>query len=107
MIEWNDREVLRNVKSIAEDVAEKGAEMTAQDARRLVPVKTGALKESIEVHKSKFEDGGYVVSAGSKKLFYASFVELGTDNLTAKPFLRPALSKNKSKIKKMFRDALK
>lgn len=106
-LEWNDKEVIRDVDKIIDKVSKEGAEKVAADARRLVPVKTGALKKSIKVSKSKFEGGGHVVSAGGGDLFYASFVELGRSGAPAHPFLRAALAYNKPKIRKAFRDALK
>jgi len=105
-IDWNDAEVIRKVDKIIDEVSEKGAEKVAADARRLVPVKTGALKKSIEVKKSKYKDGGHVVVAGGGDLFYASFVELGRAGALANPFMRAALRYNKPKIRKAFKDAL-
>lgn len=106
-IEWNQKEIIAKIAAVSGDVAEKGAEMVARDARRLVPVETGKLKESIKVSKSRFKDGGHVVSMGGGDLYYGSFVELGASGKPAKPFMRPALAKNKPRIRKMFRDAMK
>ena len=106
-IEWNDKEVIAKIAAISGGVAEKGAEMVAADARRMVPVKTGALKKSIRVSKSKFKDGGHIVSMGGGDQYYGSFVELGAAGKSAHPFLRPALARNKGKIRKMFREAMK
>ena len=75
--------------------------------------------------KSKFEDGGYLVTVGGKgpwgDTFYAPFVELGTPGemyksgkrkgsarvkIKKKAFMRPELKRNKSKIKKLFVDTI-
>jgi HK97 gp10 family phage protein len=92
----------------------------------------GALRDSIQAFKSKFENGGYVVSAGNFQAFYAHFVELGTPGTTrikrktswktiggqrarirtraaqdrtpipANPFLRKGLEDSKGQIKAIF-----
>lgn len=68
--------------------------------------KTGNLRKSIRLKKSKFEDGGYIVKAtggGGEKGYHAHLVEFGhvmfvNGHPTGKrvpphPFLRPALEK--------------
>jgi hypothetical protein len=88
----------------------------------------GSLKKSgrIESFKKKDAVGAYVkfggVDVNGVKVFYAPFVELGTPGTTARigggktkertpivaqPFLRPALKRNKGKIKSEFNGALK
>jgi HK97 gp10 family phage protein len=57
------------------------------EARRLCPVRTGQLRDSI----------GYYYDQRTKTLtlyadkFYAGFVEFGTRNTRAQPFMRPAM----------------
>jgi HK97 gp10 family phage protein len=95
-------------------------EIVAADARRRVPVgksrpaakggkdwtarEAGALKASIRV--VTLNDNpmkGVRVYAGSHKVFYARFVEYGTVNMQAHPFLRPALMASKADILALFR----
>lgn len=61
------------------------------EAQRLVPVKTGKLRDSLDVGVER--DGtvitGYI-EAGEP---YAPFNEFGTKDRPAKPFLRPAVEK--------------
>jgi HK97 gp10 family phage protein len=115
---WYAEELLKKVDHIAEQVASEGADLVLRDAKRLVPVETGKLKSEIDIKKSKFKDGGYVVEAqapGNYDDFYASFVELGTPNkkgkrhgtTVARPYLRPALQRNKRRIFQMYQDRLK
>jgi len=131
-LEWHDKELLKKVNIIADAVAKKGAGLVLKDARRLVPVDSETLKKEIEVHRGKFRDGDWVVEAqgpGNYTKFYAKFVELGhyssvygkykrskgggslkgisPIHIPKKPYLRPALNKNKSRIQRMFRDAMK
>lgn len=68
--------------------------------------KTGNLRKSIRLKKSKFEDGGYIVKAtggGGEKGYHAHLVEFGHvmfidgrptgKRVPPHPFLRPALEK--------------
>ncbi|MGD9643914.1 MAG: HK97-gp10 family putative phage morphogenesis protein [Elusimicrobiales bacterium] len=61
------------------------------EAQRLVPVRTGKLKASLDAGTER--DGTVVtgfVEAGEP---YAPYVEFGTKDRAAKPFLRPAAAK--------------
>lgn len=90
-------------------------ELVAQDARRRVPIGTsrpaakggkdwtareaGALRNSIRVvtlHDNPMK--GVRIYAGSRKVYYARFVEYGTVKMRARPFLRVALQAMKSSI---------
>ena len=131
-LEWHDKELLKKVNTIADAVAKKGAGLVLKDARKLVPVDSETLKREIELKQGKFKDGDYVVEAqgpGNYTKFYAKFVELGHYSsvwgtyvrpkgggslkgispvrIPKKPYLRPALNKNKKRIQKMFKDAMK
>ena len=108
-IEWNDKEWIKLVQQATDDACEEGAKMVLKDAKRLVPKKTGELSSRIKIRDAPYEDGGWSVFAqgpGDYDRFYAIFVELGTSDTKAQPFLRPALNKNKRKILKNFRDKI-
>ena len=62
------------------------------DAKQLVPVLTGKLRDSIK--KVEPTVGNFSVIADTD---YALFVELGTGKMPAKPFLRKALDKFRQK----------
>ena len=62
------------------------AERAAQLARDNAPVLTGALRDSISVEPDGL--GGYQVSTGTG---YGVYVELGTANMAAEPYLAPGL----------------
>jgi len=75
------------------------AVIIAQEAKRIVPVKTGKLQNSIFVRRSgvnKYE----IVAATT----YAGFVEYGTSKMVARPYLRPALYRFSSTWKKKVLD---
>jgi HK97 gp10 family phage protein len=80
---------IRRLEAVQEIVA-KYANAIAEDARRLVPVKTGALQRSITVH---LEGLVAEISAG-EGLTYAAAVEYGTARAAAQPFLRPAFERH-------------
>ena len=69
----------------------KGAETVVQSAKERAPRKTGKLAESISYRVGKVSASGATAKIGPKGVHYALYVELGTEKLTAKPFLRPAL----------------
>lgn len=58
-------------------------------AKRSCPVDTGRLRSSIS-HEVNAEGGSIVGTIGTN-VDYAKYVELGTSNQAAQPFLRPAL----------------
>jgi HK97 gp10 family phage protein len=68
----------------------KGVEIIADEARRLVPVDTGELQDSIEV----IVEGNTVsLVAGTD---HALPVEFGTIKMAAQPYMRPALDTKES-----------
>jgi len=115
VIVWNVKDVLKAVDRIAEEVAEEGAGLVLKDAKRLLMSRakspTGELASQIDVRKSKFKDGGFLVMSQGpgtwKPPYRATFVELGTHKMDAIPHLRPALRKNKTKIHQLYKDRLK
>lgn len=71
---------------------EEIGEDAAANARRMAPVATGALRNSID----------YIVEEDSRLYLYAgveygAYVELGTRKMAAQPFLRPGLEQAISK----------
>lgn len=74
--------------AIAEEIANNLAVVAHNAARNMVPVDTGALKQSITLEVVK-EDGTYVAYIGSD-LEYAPDVEYGKSNQKPQPFLQPA-----------------
>lgn len=108
-IEWHGKEVEEKIKTIANAVSRDGAVLIAKHTRQAIPWDTGVLATSVEIKKSQFEDGGYMVivqGKGNYENYYASFVELGSYKDEAQPYLRPSMHKNKHKIHRMYKDAL-
>lgn len=76
----------RLAKPEAARIASRAAIATATVARQLVPVKTGFLRDSIFVEQTG--ETRFKVGASAD---YSSFIEYGTANSSAQPFLTPAL----------------
>lgn len=82
-----------DVQEDARKVLKEMAEKIADDARRRVPVDTGALRSTISPWVSK-KTLDASVSAGGKSggvdVYYAHFVEHSTKKKPARPFLYPS-----------------
>jgi HK97 gp10 family phage protein len=111
-----DKEILaylktldKEVKDILSEAAEAGAKIVYDDARSNVPVDTGNLRESIEMKEGKKTEKRAIwqVRINLKKAFYGAFVELGTKNRPARPFLRRAVDRNKRRIGDKVIDVIK
>ena len=123
-VEWYGPLILKQVETIAEWSEKQSAERIAEDAIRNCPVgeweragsvwsvfktnKPGSLRDSIKVRKSKYKDGGYVVSAGNKEVFYASFVEMGVPahGILKRPFMRRAKKNEERRFLKQLKAKL-
>ena len=131
-LQWNDKWLLKYVAKITDIKTKAGAEMVPKEAQRLVSKgETKKLVGEIKVRRGKFDEGDWVVEAqgkGNYTTYYAIFVELGHYSsvygtyvrpkgggslkgispiqVPKKPYLRPALNKNKRKIMRSFTNAL-
>jgi HK97 gp10 family phage protein len=81
-----------------------GAEQIAQDARGRVPVESGSLRDAIHVDS---DHDGHLVVAGDNDVFYGHFVEFGTSNNAAHPFLIPATESNRDNVIELVAGALR
>jgi len=92
----------------------EAADQIVQDAKAVVPVDTGSLQRSIRkqhhvseghVHSIGVTAGGYVTNFKTgRKVDYAVHVEYGTSRVAAKPFLRPALERNRPLLRGVLKD---
>jgi len=69
------------------------------DANKMCPVDTSRLRTSLawEIEKS----GKEIIGRVGTNVEYAVYVEYGTSVMSAQPYLRPALEKNRAKIKRL------
>ncbi len=75
--------------------------MVEGDATLRCPVDTGNLRGSLN-HQVR----GDTAKIGTN-VEYAPFPEYGTNRMTAKPYLRPALDNNREKIKRLIAEQYK
>lgn len=84
-----------------------GAGVIRKEARSRVSVDDGVLKKSIS---SKIKDKSpthVTYSVGpTNKAFYGTFIEFGTESITAKPFLRPAFDEKKDEAARKIEERL-
>ena len=102
MVKWFPERFLKEADRILGRNLQEVAKKVETDAKTLCPVDTGDLKKSMKNYKSKYKDDGYIVWAGGGEEYYARMVEHGTVKMAAKPFLNPALEKNKSFMRRIF-----
>jgi len=114
-IELPDKIDFSKLNRIIDDNVEKIATFIRDDAKATTAFtdKTGKLRKSIRIRKSKFEDGGYIVQS---KAPHAHLVELGHDlikngkkigRVKEHPFLRPAKEKAIKQVIKVFQQGEK
>lgn len=109
-VEWFGDELLRQIREESPDAFFEAGEMLIQTAAAKVPKLSGDLANSGYVaneNKSTYQAGkknrrelkpekGTTIAAFAA--FYARFVEYGTKNKAARPFLRPTLDELKDKM---------
>lgn len=71
---------------VTQDAIEEFADEVVEHMKGVVPVDTGALRDSIE---KKTE--GDSVTVGPRGIEYAEFVEYGTSRGPAQPYVRPTI----------------
>lgn len=76
---------MAKVEYLLQRAQEQILEEIAEDATRMAPMDTGALKASIHVRGNK-------VVVGTDHWIYP---EYGTENMRAEPYMRPALYKKR------------
>lgn len=85
------------IRSLRDDVTTKAmlqrvGDAVAADAAAAAPKRSGAMAASIHAEVDEDSEGAYVNISWDNDHFYGLFVELGTSRQSAQPFLRPALT---------------
>lgn len=86
------------------DVFLKGAVVLRDEAKRLVPVKTGRLRDSLWAAKGDPEKTSALMGQNITKVPYAHLVEFGHGGpmpAPAHPFIRPAILSKKFEVQKI------
>lgn len=81
-------ESIEGIKKLIAEALERVARSVADEARSLAPIRTGHLRDSIQV-VTDISDGQINIGIGSE-LDYSAFVELGTAHQAPHPYLTPA-----------------
>nr|WP_255699941.1 HK97-gp10 family putative phage morphogenesis protein [Jiella avicenniae] len=89
----------RAVREAVIPALDKSADQLVAAAKHLAPEDDGDLKNSI-CREAGEHDLQRVVKAGDDKAFYAMFVEHGTAETPAQPFMFPAYRLNKDQIQR-------
>ncbi len=114
-------------RAAAANAMEEGAAEIVAEMKRLAPVQSGALRDSIgwtwgdvpagsftiaDVRSGKNAGEQYAtlrirIYAGSREAFYARWQEFGTKDQPAQPFFFVAWKKHRAKFRKRIRDAVR
>lgn len=95
-----DKEQLERLRKKAISGVTVAIALVKQTAVNLCPVLTGNLRSSIS--HEVIEEQESVIGKVGTGVEYAPYVEFGTKNMSAQPYLRPALNGNKENIKRIF-----
>ena len=95
-------------QEILDNATDEASKLVMSKAKSLAPVDSGNLRQSLDTHEEKQKSKNKSVhQVATDDAFYGIFQEYGTKNHPAKPFMRPALQKSKSKIKKIIQEHIK
>ena len=75
-------------------------------AKQLAPYKSGKLKEGLKLKRAplnKTKKWLTMMLVGDPAAYYWRFIEFGTVNRAARPFLRPAVDEKKGEVASRFR----
>ena len=99
----NSREIANDIKSALLRWLETCGLVAEGYAKKLAPVDTGNLRNSIT---HEVDDGEPAVYIGTN-VEYAPYQELGTIHIKAQPFLKPAVADHANEFRKIFENELK
>jgi len=91
-------EIIKQLEAEAKKAVDTTGEELAQRAKQRAPVRTGRLRDSIHYK------GDGVVAATAP---YAAYVEYGTHDAAAHPFMTPATEEERVKFPKRVSDAVR
>ena len=100
-IKWYGDQAVRIIKDRTKHGVSDAADAVAEEAKARVPINSGELRDSIHVENDPLD--AYVAEVVADAP-YAIFVELGTKDKAAHPFLRTAVDAALSKILSAFEE---
>ena len=98
----NSKEVSDNIKAALLRGLETCGLVAEGYAKKLAPVDTGNLRNSITHTVDEDEPAAYIGS----NVEYASYVCLGTIHMNAQPFLKPAVADHKEQYREIIKNEL-
>ena len=99
----NSKEVSESIKSALLKGLETCGLVAEGYAKKLAPVDTGNLRNSITHDVDDGEPAAYI----GTNVEYAPYQELGTIHMKAKPFLKPAVADHANEYRKIIENELK
>ena len=99
----NSKEIIEAMQQATVRALEKCGLTAEGYAKKLAPVDTGNLRNSIT---HEVDDGEPAVYIGTN-VEYAPYQELGTINMTANPFLKPAVADHANEYRKIIENEMK
>ena len=99
----NSKEVSENIKAALLRGLETCGLVAEGYAKKLAPVDTGNLRNSITHTVDEEEPAAYI----GTNVEYAPYVCLGTIHTNAQPFLKPAVNDYKDEYRKILENSLK
>ena len=99
----NSKEVLEAMQQAAVRALEKCGLTAEGYAKKLCPVDTGNLRNSITHEVNESEQSAYIGTA----VEYAPYVCLGTIHMKAQPFLKPAVADHADTYRKIIEGEMK
>ena len=99
----NSEEIANDIKSALLRGLETCGLVAEGYAKKIAPVDTGNLRNSITHDVDDGEPAAYI----GTNVEYAPYQELGTIHMKAQPFLKPAVADNANKYRKIIEDELK
>lgn len=93
------------IMPLVDTAVRKAAADTVADAKALVPVRTGNLKNSISSRSTSGHN--YVEAEIGPTANYGKYVEFGTSRQAPKPYLRPAFKRNTEALERALRSVTK
>ena len=99
----NSKEVSEDIKAALLRGLEKCGLVAEGYAKKLAPVDTGNLRNSITHDVDDGEPAAYI----GTNVEYAPYVCLGTIRMKAQPFLKPAVNDHKDEYRKILENSLK
>ena len=99
----NSKEIIEAMQQATVRALEKCGLVAEGYAKKLAPVDTGNLRNSITHEVDDGEPAAYI----GTNVEYAPYVCLGTIHMKAQPFLKPAVNDHKDEYRKILENSLK